>query len=149
MYYFSYDENMDQATMALHCERAIPAGRAVLDGFKFVMNSDGFASIVPAAGHRVIGALWQIDPFSELALNRAMGVTTGNAGSLELKVRTDQRRAVYARVYLPKNTKPALCEGHALARILEGAHDFQLPTAYIDYLASWNRDFCHPAVHAA
>ena len=149
MYYFSYDENMDQATMALHCEKAVPAGRAVLDGFKFVMNSDGFASITPAMGHRVIGVLWRVDPFAELSLNKAMGVPAGKAGSLPLKVRTVRNRKVTALVYLPGNTAPALCGGYALNRILEGARDFKLPAAYIDYLKSWSRDFAHPAVHAA
>jgi len=149
MYYFSYGENMDQATMALNCEKAVPVGKAVLDGFKFVMNSDGFASIVPAAGQRVIGVLWKVDSFAELALNRAMGVTAGKSGSLNLNVRTGRTRQVKALVYLPNNTKSALCSGHALDRLLEGARDFSLPASYIDYLESWNRDLAPPAVYAA
>jgi len=149
MYYFSYDENMDQATMALTCEKAIPVGTAVLDGFKFVMNSDGFASIVPEAGGRVIGVLWKVDAFAELALNRVMGVTADRAGSLNLNVRTGRNSGVRALVYLPKNTKPSLCREVALNRILAGARDFYLPSAYIDYLESWNRDLVRPAEYAA
>lgn len=149
MYYFSYGENMDQATMALHCEKAVPVGQAVLDGFKFVMNSDGFASIVPEAGGRVVGVLWKVDPFAELALNKAMGVMAGKSGSLNLNVRTGRNRQVQALVYLPNNTRPSLCSGYALDRILEGARDFRLPAAYIDYLESWNRDLTSPVVYAA
>lgn len=149
MYYFSYGENMDQATMALTCEKAVPVGKAVLDGFKFVMNSDGFAAIVPETGGRVVGVLWKVDPFAELALNRAMGVTAGKAGSLNLNVRTGRNRQVQALVYLPENTRPACCRGYALDRILEGASDFNLPAAYIDYLESWSRDLARPAVCAA
>ncbi|MFC1467633.1 gamma-glutamylcyclotransferase family protein [Verrucomicrobiota bacterium] len=149
MYYFSYGENMDQATMAFNCEKAVPVGKAVLDGFKFVMNSDGFAAMVPEAGRRVIGVLWKVDPFAELALNSAMGVTAGKSGSLNLNVRIGRNRQVRALVYLPNNTRPSLCDGYALDRILEGARDFNLPAAYLDYLESWNRDLAHAAVHAA
>jgi hypothetical protein len=149
MYYFSYDENMDQATMALHCERATPVGTAVLEGFKFVMNSDGFAAIVPAVGQRVIGVLWQMEPFAELAMNRAMGVPAGKAGSLNLNVRTGRNRQIRALVYLPSNTHPAHCAGYALERILEGAHDFSFPATYVEALESWSHDFDHPVVHAA
>lgn len=149
MYYFSYDENMDQATMALTCETAVPVGRAVLDGFALVMNSDGFAAIVPEAGGRVMGVLWKVDPFAELALNRVMGVAAGKAGSLNLRVRLGRQRAVTALTYLPRNTVPARCRAHAVGRILKGARDFDLPRAYRDFLESWSRDIARPAVHAA
>lgn len=149
MYYFSYDENMDQATMALTCAKAEPMGQAVLDGFKLVMNSDGFAALVPETGGRVMGVLWQVDPFAELALNRAMGLPAGKSSSQHLKVRMGRHRSVTALTYLPDNTEPTLCSEYALDRILEGARDFRLPPAYIDYLESWNRDFALPAVSAA
>ena len=55
--YFAYGSNMSRTLMRTHCPAAKEIGTAVLDGYRFVITADGYASIERRAGAVVHQAL--------------------------------------------------------------------------------------------
>src|SRR5258708_17298200 len=68
--HFAYGSNMSRAQMGARCRGAEAVGIAVLSGWRFVINPEGFGSIAPQPGGRVHGVLWRVC---------ARGLFAGNA----------------------------------------------------------------------
>ena len=49
--HFAYGSNMSRALMAARCQGAAAVGIAVLSGWRFVINPEGFGSIAPRPGY--------------------------------------------------------------------------------------------------
>ena len=58
--YFAYGSNMSKTLMERRCRNAVAVGPARLEGWRFLVSLDGFASVVPAPGAVVHGVLWRI-----------------------------------------------------------------------------------------
>src|SRR5258708_14711401 len=58
--HFAYGSNMSRAQMGARCRGAEAVGIAVLSGWRFVINPEGFGSIAPQPGGRVHGVLWRV-----------------------------------------------------------------------------------------
>ncbi len=67
--HFAYGSNMSRALMGRRCPAATALGPARLDGWRFVITRDGYASLVRDSGARVHGVLWRLTPRDLAALD--------------------------------------------------------------------------------
>jgi hypothetical protein len=75
--HFAYASNMSRAAMRRRCPDAHALGLARLTGWRFVINTDGYASVLPQPGSIVHGVLWQVSMRDLAALNAYEGIGRG------------------------------------------------------------------------
>ena len=75
--YFAYGSNMDTAQMLGRCPNAQLCGTAVLSDYKFALDEEGCAAVVPCRGAAVPGVIWRINAEDEETLDRREGVHRG------------------------------------------------------------------------
>src|SRR5262249_8152730 len=67
--HFAYGSNMSRTLMRRRCPEARGLGPARLDGWRFVITRDGYASLVRDPRARTHGVLWRLTPRDLAALN--------------------------------------------------------------------------------
>jgi hypothetical protein len=131
--HFAYGSNMSRALMRRRCPGAAPLGPARLDGWRFVITRDGYASLLRAPGARVHGVLWLLTPRDLAALNayeqraylrRMVPVRHGAA-----------RRP--ALVYLAPERGGGRARPGYQELVVASARDWHLPEEYVAGLARW------------
>lgn len=65
-YYFAYGANLNAENMAIRCLNATFVGTGVLEGFTFLCNTRGVASIEPCQNTSVYGVVWELTLFRPL-----------------------------------------------------------------------------------
>jgi cation transport regulator ChaC len=136
MRYFAYGSNMSRALMRAHCPNARALGCGVLDGWRFLVTTSGYASISPAAGHRVHGVLWRLTPRDLAALNAYESVGTGLYRSRVLPVRAGGRR-LPALVFIGRAGAAGKPKPGYLEIVLAAAQAWTLPPDYVAGLQRW------------
>jgi gamma-glutamyl AIG2-like cyclotransferase len=96
--------------MHRHCPAAHDMGMARLDGWRFRLNQEGYATIVPDPSAYVLGVLWSLTSACEAALDDYEDIATGLYTKAYLEI-----QGTPALVYLATTTLP----GHPLAGYLE------------------------------
>ncbi len=139
--YFAYGSNMSRAAMRRRCPKAVAVGRAWLDRWRFALCAAGYATVVPAPGHRVHGVLWRISLRDLAALNAYEAVDSGLYVRRMLPVRCGGalRPALLFVAHRRTPGRPRPGYGPLVAA---AARDWQLPTDYVRSLerlaaASW------------
>ena len=135
--YFAYGSNMSRALMRRHCPAAKAIGVGALRGCRFVITTDGYASIVPRAGGVVHGVLWRLTPRDLAALNAYESIGSGLYFKMTLPVRMSGRR-VAARVYVGRSRAAGRPKSGYLDVVLEAAREWGLPENYVKSLARWS-----------
>jgi gamma-glutamylcyclotransferase (GGCT)/AIG2-like uncharacterized protein YtfP len=124
---------MSRALMRRRCPGAHALGPARLDGWRFVITRDGYASLVRDPGARVHGVLWRLAPRDLAALDayeqpaylrRIVPVRQGAA-----------RRP--ALVYLAPERGGGKARPGYQELVVAAARDWKLPAAYVAGLARW------------
>ena len=100
--HFSYGSNMDRVAMARRCPGASALGHAILDDHRFLVTTDGYASVLRMPGEQVHGVLWRLTPRCLAALNAYEGIDSGLYSRVMMPVQADGRR-VSALVYLGRS----------------------------------------------
>ena len=67
--YFAYGSNMVATQMHQRCPTAHDIGMARLGGWRFIINQEGHATIVPDPSAYVLGVLWSLTIACEAALD--------------------------------------------------------------------------------
>ena len=134
--YFAYGSNMSRAPMRARCPSAREVGIAMLAGHRFIVTSDGYASIVAAPGGVVHGLLWRLAPRDLAALDAYESLDTGLYRVATLTVRRGARRTA-AMVYVGRSRRPGSPRPGYLEAVLDAAREIALPATYIDTLARW------------
>jgi hypothetical protein len=142
--HFAYGSNMARAPMGRRCPTARPLGPAVLDGWRFIITVDGYASVLRAPGRVVHGVLWDLAPRDLAALNAYESLDSGLYRRVLLNVRRGsgpERALVYVgRARRAGRPVPAYLEG-----VIAAARDWRLPACYIAELARWAPSGYRPA----
>jgi gamma-glutamylcyclotransferase (GGCT)/AIG2-like uncharacterized protein YtfP len=131
--HFAFGSNMSRKLMGRRCPGARALGPARLDGWRYVITCDGYASLVRDPGARVHGVLWRLTPRDLAALNA-------------YEQRAYLRRIVPVRHGASR--RPALVylapeRGGGTARpgyqelVVAAARDWGLPEAYVARLGRW------------
>lgn len=116
--YFAYGANLNQDSMSWRCPDARPVRRAYLDDWELTFS--GVASIRPAQGCRVPGALWEITPSCEQSLDRFEGWPT------LYRKRWVHINGQQAMVYVMNYDDPEPPAGSYLETIEQGYRDWHL-----------------------
>jgi gamma-glutamylcyclotransferase (GGCT)/AIG2-like uncharacterized protein YtfP len=138
--HFAYGSNMSRALMGRRCPGAHALGSARLDGWRFMIMREGYASVAPAPGAAVHGVVWRLSPRDLAALNAYESLDRG----------------LYVRRVLPivvgAGRRPALvyvAPGRAQGRpqpgyqelLVAAAREWGLPGDYIATLERWMPGF--------
>lgn len=135
--YFAYGSNMDRRQMAGRCRHASSVGVAALSGWRFLINSAGWATIISESGATVHGCLWELTPGDEAALDLYEGLAEG----LYLKERLPAQMLSGARreamVYVATDSAPGTPHAGYLESILAAAVENRFPEDYLRELMRW------------
>jgi gamma-glutamylcyclotransferase (GGCT)/AIG2-like uncharacterized protein YtfP len=136
MLYFAYGSNMSRGPMLERCPNAKEAGRGVLQGHRFVIMANGYASVVPASGQDVHGILWTIDAADLVALDDYEDVAGGLYRKAMLPV-FQHGKSVEALVYLGCEMREGRPGAIYMSLVVAAARDCGLPEDYISSLAGF------------
>ena len=134
--YFAYGANMERAAMQRRCLSARALGPAALDGYRFVITRDGYASLARASGAVAHGVLWRLSPRDLAALNHFESLGSGLYRRGMLPVRLGPMR-VKALVYLGRPGGPGKPRPGYIDTVIAAARDWNLPADYVRALARW------------
>lgn len=151
--HFAYGSNMSRWHMALRCPQALALGTAVLAGWRFVIGSDGYASIVQQRGSQVHGVLWRLSSRDLAALNAYENVQGGLYRMRTLPVRRqylrnplavaatvraqDGGRPVAALVYIARGVGTGTPRSGYMGIVLDAAREWSLPQDYLRGIGRW------------
>ncbi|MFL9824563.1 gamma-glutamylcyclotransferase family protein [Rhodoplanes sp. SY1] len=131
---FAYGSNISRALMRRRCPTAREIGVGVLDGHAVIVNDDGYATVVPAAGGRVEGVLWRLGPRDRAALNAYERTDIGLYRAVTLPVRLARRR-VPALVYVARSRRAGKPRPGYMALVVGAAREVGLSAAHVAALA--------------
>jgi hypothetical protein len=113
-------------------------GMARLDGWRFRINQEGYATIIPDPSAYVLGVLWSLTRACEAALDDYEEIATGLYTKAYLEL-----QGTPALVYLATNALPGHPLAGCLAVIIAAAYRRGFDSAYItQYLARPLRCTC-------
>jgi gamma-glutamylcyclotransferase (GGCT)/AIG2-like uncharacterized protein YtfP len=127
--YFAYGANMDVVAMAERCPSSKPIGLARLPRHRWIISSDGFATVIRDARRDVHGMLWELALSDMPPLDRFEDVP-----KLYRKVNqpvistTGIRRAL---IYVGRTAEIGKPRPGYLADVLKAAESAGLPALYI------------------
>lgn len=124
--------------MRRRCPGAREIGRATLPGCRFIITTDGYASIAPHRGGIVHGVLWRLTPRDVAALNAYESIGNGLYVKMTLPVRKCRLR-VAALVYVARTRVLGRPKSGYLDVVIEAARECGLAEKYIQSLAHWSR----------
>jgi gamma-glutamylcyclotransferase (GGCT)/AIG2-like uncharacterized protein YtfP len=135
--HFAYGSNMSRPLMQARCRDAQALGIATLAGWRFVINREGYGSIAPRQGGRVLGVLWRLSARDLAAINAYESVSTGFYLRRQLAVRMGPRQAT-ALVYITRQGGEGRPRPSYIDLVVQAARDWDLPERYIRSLARWS-----------
>jgi len=136
MNYFAYGSNMDVQQMAVRCPDAVVVGTACLPGHRFLINTHGVATVVPAQGEAVHGVLWEVSKADEASLDRYEGVKSRLYRKEIVKVRQEGGNLKAALIYLAINSQHGIPRTGYMERVVVAARHSRLPKHYVAVLDS-------------
>lgn len=125
MLYFAYGSNLDPEQMQRRCPSAVLVARATIGDHRLVFGgwsrtwSGGVASIEPAKGHQVVGAVYQISRADCRVLDRCEGVPFAYLRTRRT-VSTEGGEKVRAWAYIMARRSPTPPTSRYVTRIAEG-----------------------------
>ena len=135
--HFAYGSNMSHKGMAARCPGAEAVGAAILEGYRFIIMSDGYASVEPARGQDVYGIMWRLTPRDLAGLNAYESLQAGLYRRAMLPVLYD-RVTLNALVYLGHTASEGRPRPGYMETVLDAAREWQLPQDYIESLRRWS-----------
>jgi gamma-glutamylcyclotransferase (GGCT)/AIG2-like uncharacterized protein YtfP len=133
MLHFAYGSNMSREPMRQRCPEAQAIGKAILRRHRFVIMSNGYASVVPASFSEVHGILWRITPRDLAALDAYENV----AGGLYRRVMRPVvagGRSLQALVYFGAEKREGDPRTGYMELVVQAARENELPKDYIESL---------------
>src|SRR5258705_2674579 len=134
--HFAYGSNMSRALMGARCRGAEAVGIAVLSGWRFVINPEGFGSIALRPGGRVHGVLWRLSARDLAAINAYESVDSGLYLRRRLVVRWRERGAC-ALVYIARRDGEGTPRPGYIGLVVEAAPDWKFPWHSLRSLSPW------------
>lgn len=136
--YFAYGSNLDENQMEQRCPTAILHGLARVNGYKFIINGRGVASLVESPEDIVEGVLWWIFPYDERALDWYEGVESGHYSGTTVQVEDlPSGETVEALVYVATDVDYGTPRLGYLEIIIRAAERHGLGADYLEELEGW------------
>ncbi|MBZ0138179.1 MAG: gamma-glutamylcyclotransferase [Pseudorhodoplanes sp.] len=134
--HFAYGSNMSRRAMEARCPGAEAVGPALLQGYRFIIMTDGYASVEPAHGHAVHGVMWRLTARDLASLNAYESLQSGLYRRAMLPVLYD-RVHLNALVYLGRTANEGRARPGYMEQVLDAAREWELPQDYIETLRRW------------
>jgi len=128
--YFAYGSNLALAQMRRRCPDARVLGTGRIDGYRWIINSRGVATIVPSADALVWGTIFSLSLSDERSLDTYEGVGSGLYTKQYLPVETGNGQ-VECLVYVARDAREGTPRDEYVRRIQEGLRDANLPEEYV------------------
>ena len=135
--YFAYGSNMDMTQMKTRCSGQELVGTGKLDGYGFVINSRGVATIVPKPSSVVNGVVWSISRKDEERLDTYEGVAAGLYHKEQVQVLLADGDKAEVMVYVAADSIPGRSRNGYLMKIIRAAERYGLPAEYVEELKGW------------
>ena len=134
--YFAYGSNMDVAAMASRCPHSRPVGPARLMRHRFLVTSDGYASVQRDPAATVWGLLWDLSLADIAALDRYESLGTGLFSKTTQAVLAEKgpRRAL---LYVGRTRRPGPPRPGYMESVIAAAAAAGLPETYRRALGAW------------
>jgi len=136
MLHFAYGSNMHRAVMRRHAPNAEPLGVASLADYRFVITTDGYASVEPARTYTVHGVLWGLTPRDRVTLDIWENIAGGLYSAKTLPVLA-QGRHVPVLVYRARPRGLGRPRAGYMELVLDAARAWNFPADYINSLQRW------------
>jgi hypothetical protein len=143
--YFAYGSNMDRAAMAERCPPSKAIGIGRLMRHRFLIFSEGYASVARDPVSTTWGLLWDLS-FSDMpALDRYESLSTGLYTKVIQPIVTERgaRRAI---VYMGRDAEAGIPKPGYMEGVVEAAEALGLPPHYLAELNAWNPSASGPIV---
>jgi hypothetical protein len=136
MLHFAYGSNMDRAVMRKHAPGAVALGAARLEGYRFIITADGYASVVPHARFCVHGLLWRLTARDRVTLDLWENIAAGlyRAEMLPVFAAGKRRRAL---VYVARARPRGVARPGYMEIVVAAARECELPAHYVASLQRW------------
>jgi len=136
MLHFAYGSNMHRAVMRKHAAAAQPLCPARLEGYRFVITADGYASVTPDCSRCVHGLLWWLTPRDRVTLDLWENISSGlyRAQTLPVKDAGGRRRVL---VYVARRRPLGRARPGYMEIVVKAARELELPADYIASLEQW------------
>jgi gamma-glutamylcyclotransferase (GGCT)/AIG2-like uncharacterized protein YtfP len=135
--YFAYGSNMNEAQFKLRCPASHFLCRARLPDYRFIINSSGYATVLPKPGSVVHGVLTAITEADEQELDRREGVHENIYRREQLEVITEFGYAIPALIYIDGVQDEGPPRPGYLEKVLAGAQRHDLPPEYVAEISRW------------
>ena len=136
--YFAYGSNMNTAQVKERCSDHKVVGTGSLDGFRFIINSRGVATVIPMENRSVLGVIYEISESDEANLDANEGVDYGTYLKEQVHVQTGNEIRD-CLIYIAADSELGRPRPGYLQKILGGAEAFNLAGEYIEELRSWQK----------
>ena len=136
MLHFAYGSNMHRAIMRKHAPAALPLGAAKLANYRFVITTDGYASVVPAPAQTVFGMLWRLTPRDRVTLDLWENIAGGLYRAAIVAVHYGGRRWP-ALIYIARPRPTGRPKPGYMEIVVQAARELDLPDDYVASLARW------------
>ena len=130
MLYFAYGSNLWRRQMAARCPEHLEIGAGRLDGWRWIITTRGYASIVKSEPDYVLGTVYELSLDDEQNLDRFEGVALGDYRKEMLAVTVDGRE-LSCLVYIDLVVEEGKPKTEYVDRINNGARDASLPDEYV------------------
>jgi hypothetical protein len=136
MLHFAYGSNMHRAVMRKHAPEAVVLGAACLRDYRFVITTDGYASVAPQTGGCVHGLLWRLTARDRITLDRWENIAAGlyRAEMLPVFAAGKRRRAL---VYVARGRPRGVPRPGYMDIVMAAARECGLPSDYVTSLQRW------------
>lgn len=136
--YFAYGSNMDEEQMAKRCPEAKLIGKGRLNGYRFIINGRGVASVVNQQGRSVEGLLWRITSGNEEALDYYEGVSFNTYFKKDITIDRYKDDETYsALIYIASESSIGKPRSGYLERIITAAEKHEFDSDYLKELKKW------------
>jgi gamma-glutamylcyclotransferase (GGCT)/AIG2-like uncharacterized protein YtfP len=146
--YFAYGSNMVPAQMAHRCPGSRALGTARLEGYRWLINERGVATIAEHAGGVVHGVLWELEDEHVATLDEYEGLERGNYYRAQVRVLRDGAAGdEHVMTYIDPRTTHGLPREGYLEPIVVALEGYPFPPPYCEELGKWLAGGRQPARH--
>lgn len=135
--YFAYGMNMDLDAVRRRCSTPEMLGIARLDGFRFVINSRGVATVARDQAGCVHGVLWELCDDDLAALDEFEGVAAGHYRREAADVLRPTGEGEWSIIYVASDAVPGPPRPGYLEAVIAAATTHGFPSGYLAELRGW------------
>lgn len=128
-FYFAYGSNLLLKQMTIRCPECEVYGIGRLDGYKWIINSRGYANIIKSSNDFVLGTVYSITKADEYSLDTFEGVSSKCYEKFILQIRVDNSE-IPCLVYVDPKTDVGTPNFEYIKRLNKGFIDAKLPNEY-------------------